>query len=348
MNLLAPIERAAYAAKRVLWRARRRRYRAGQSLSGPRVLVRMDAGIGNAVEATPLVQAVRMLWPRAKLSILPPPGDLFDDWNIVDEVVTAEGLRGRRFDHTFLAWSVERATRDFDPGTVHRAEGLFPLWQLRPEREIDLRPARALGWRGATPPLYVSMKPPPRPPPERFPESSCRIAIAPGGKPDHRWRNKRWPHFEELVTMLLDRHADAQILLIGTAADAVGALPDTPRVVDTRGRTLRETAWLLKRCRLAIGNDCGPMHIADAVMTPSLVLFGPTCDVKNGPLYRGVTVTSDIACSPCQYDLALLDGCPHGACLKDLPAARVAELADRILGSRGGEHAPRAAQVVAS
>jgi len=49
-----PLERMAYAAKRILWRARRRQYRAGQSVTGPRVLVRMDAGIGNAVEATPL------------------------------------------------------------------------------------------------------------------------------------------------------------------------------------------------------------------------------------------------------------------------------------------------------
>jgi ADP-heptose:LPS heptosyltransferase len=330
------LERAAYAVKRILWRASLRRYRATQGIAGPRVLVRMDAGIGNAVEATPLVQAVRTLWPRAKLAILPPPGGLFDGWSVPDEILDAEGLRGRRFDHTFLAWSVERSTAGFEPGRVHRAEGLFPLWQLRPERESNLEPVRALGWRGETPPLYVSLREPGRP----VPEGRRRIAIVPGSKTDHRWRHKRWPYFAELVPMLLDRHPDAQVVVIGSAIDDAGPLPATPRVVDARGTTLRETAWLLKRCDLAIGNDCGPMHIADAVMTPCLVLFGPTCDVKNGPRYRGVSVTSDLPCSPCQYDLELLDTCPHGNCLKSIPAARVAELAGRILATPPAMPAP--------
>jgi ADP-heptose:LPS heptosyltransferase len=321
--------RGIYALKRGLWRRRLARFRdaAKQSLVETRVLVRMDAGIGNAVEATPLVHAIRMHWPRAHLTILPPPGDLFDDWSIVDEVLASPGqLEGRTFAHTFLTWCVERPGADapFTPGRVHRAEGPFPHWQLRPEREVDLDPVRRLGYDGPAPPLYVSLKEPADAPPP----SDLRIAIAPGGKTEHRWRNKRWPHYAPLVDALLSKWPAAQVCVVGGAEDE---LPGE-RAVDLRGRhTLRETAWMLKHCRLVIGNDCGPTHIADAVMTPTLVLFGPTCEVKNGPRYRGATLSTDVSCSPCQYDLALLDSCADPRCLRELAVETVIERAAAML-----------------
>ena len=53
----------------------------------PRILIAMNAGVGNAVEATPLVQATRALWPGAELTLYEPPGDLFDDWCVVDNYI---------------------------------------------------------------------------------------------------------------------------------------------------------------------------------------------------------------------------------------------------------------------
>lgn len=321
----------AYALKRLAWRRNLRRYREklGDPLVSGRVLVRMDAGIGNAVEATPLVTAIRTLWPRIHLSILPPKGDLFGDWNLVDRVVgTPEAIAGERFDHTFVTWCVERPESHppFEPGFVHLAEGLFPDWQLRAERELNLDPLRMIGWDGPTPPLYVSLREPAAPPPP----AELRIGIAPGGKKEHRWRNKRWLHFDALVPALLDALPTAQVCVVGGPEDELTVSDD--RVLDLRGRyTLRETAWLLKSCRLAIGNDCGPTHIADAVMTPTLVLFGPTCEIKNGPRYRGATLAAQAGCSPCQYDLALLDKCAKPVCMESLAVENVLERATAML-----------------
>jgi ADP-heptose:LPS heptosyltransferase len=318
-------ERGVYALKKRLWRRRLARFRAAQRkrLVTGRVLVRMDAGIGNAVEATPLVQAIRTHWPRAHLTILPPHGDLLADWSIVDRVALSPvELEGQRFDHTFLTWCVERpgASAPFEPGRVHRAEGLFPHWQLRPEREVNLDSLRALGYDGPTPPLYVALKEPGN----SLPDHAFRIALAPGGKTDHRWRHKRWPHFRALAETLVRDHPDAQVCIVGGPEDELPS--EASQVCDLRGRhTLRETAWVLKQSRLVIGNDCGPTHIADAVLTPTLVLFGPTCEVKNGPRYRGETLSNDVACRPCQYQLTLLDSCADPRCMLDLTVETVTE-----------------------
>ena len=331
MTLKRGVIAGVYALKRLAWRRRVARYR--EKLARPlvhnRVLVRMDAGIGNAVEATPLVQALRMHWGRAHLTILPPHGDLFADWALVDRVARSpDELEAQTFDHTFVTWCGERPESHppFEPGLVHLAEGLFPHWQLRPEREVNLDALRVLGWTGPTPPLYVSLREPGDPPPP----SDCRIAIAPGGKPEHRWRNKRWPYFAELVAALRELRPDAQVCLVGGPEDEVPG--DLSGALDLRGRyTLRETAWILKHCRLAIGNDCGPMHIADAVMTPALVLFGPTCEIKNGPRYRGETLNTNVACSPCQYDHALLDTCAQPLCMTELAVEKVVSRAAVML-----------------
>ena len=323
-----------YAIKQRAWREKRERYReAGRHPPvSARVLVRMDAGIGNAVEATPLVQAVRALWPRVHLTIVPPAGDLFADWNVVDAIVRPDELAGKSFDSTFVTWSAEEPGDSplFTPGEVYRAQGLFPQWQLRPEREVNLDIARKLGFDGLTPPLYVSL----REPDDKPPAAARRIAIAPGGKPVHRWRHKRWPHYAELIHKLVVLYPDVQIRLIGNADDEIGgALRDTQRIVDLRGRhTLRETAWILRNSDLVIGNDCGPMHVADAVLARTLVLFGPTCELKNGPRYRGVTLSADAACSPCQYDDALLNSCADPVCMRTLTVDAVLAAARKLLG----------------
>ena len=71
----------------------------------PNILVLMNAGIGNAVEATPLVQAMRIAWPKANITIRHSFGDLFNDWDIIDYTAkTPAQLKEKAFDHTFVAW----------------------------------------------------------------------------------------------------------------------------------------------------------------------------------------------------------------------------------------------------
>lgn len=323
--------------KRVLRRLRLQRYRrkAHRPLVSVKILVVMNGGIGNAVFATPLVQAIRMRWPRAHITILPPKGDLFNGWCVADRVLAAgEPLYKAPFAHTFITWSsrIPECTASCDLGRVHRSEGVYARWLLKPEAEQNMKTIRRLGYRGPTPPLYVSL----RKPAEPIPPSSLRIALIPGGKPEHRWRHKRWPYYRPLVEALLAQYPDSRLCIIGARDDEFpGELPDAPQILDFRGRfTLRETAWVLKHCDLAIGNDCGPMHIADAVMTPSIVIFGPTCALKNGPVYRGMPLSRDAACSPCQYDPPLRDSCQDPRCMEELGVDTVLREADRTLADR--------------
>jgi len=316
-------ERGVYAAKRLLRRrilARRRALERAPAREES-LLVLMDAGMGNAVEATPLVQALRSLRPRARIAIVPPRGDLFDDWCVVDRVARGrEELSGIAFDATFVAWSAAVPDKCLVPGRIHRAEGLFRLHPLVHERDSNLRLARRLGYRGPTPPLYVSV----REPNEPLPPAEERIAVCPGGKPEHRWRHKRWMRWGELLGELRARRPGAQVVLLGAPEDEVGPLP--PGILDLRGRlTPRECAFVLRASAVAVGNDCGPMHVADAVLTPSVVLFGPTCEIKNGPRNRGLSLSSNAPCRPCQFDFALLDGCADPVCMKGIGVAAVAE-----------------------
>ena len=275
------------------------------------------------------MSALRVIWPRAEITAVVPSGDLFDDWCVPDRVVSSwDALSGESIDKTFVAWSAE--TPEDVPGEVFSAQRAFPDYLLRPEREVNMNLAREQGYQGDTPPLYVGMRRPEETPPDAF----RRVTIVPGAKPVHRWRNKRWPYYGALVERLVAKHADVQICVVGTTDDVVQDLPDHEQVFDLRGKyTLAETAWVLRNSDAVVGNDCGPAHIADAVLTPTIVLFGPTCELKNGPRYRGLAVSSDAPCSPCQYELEILDSCADPICMTALQPDTVLAAVEKTISS---------------
>ena len=110
----------------------------------------------------------------------------------------------------------------------------------------------------------------------------------------------RWP-------LRLTTDLDARILLTGgeserpiTAAIAA-ALPEPP--LDASGQTnLDQLAALLERCTLALGSDSGPLHLAVAVGTPTVHLYGPVSAAKFGPWgdpSRHVVLKTNWPCAPC-------------------------------------------------
>lgn len=293
----------------------------------PRVLVLMNGGIGNAIEATPVVQAVRMCWPGSRLVILAPPGDLFRDWCVVDQVVTKpDDLRGQTFDMAFVTHASEELLDD-----IEQRIGIGKIYSppfvggpfLKPEREYNTDMMRKLGYKGSSPPLYVAV----RQPELELLEANKRVVLAPGGKPLQKWRHKRWPYYPELARTLLKEYENANIYVVGTEQDDFeNPQPDNNRIIDCRGKlSLSETAWLMQHSTLAIGNDCGPMHIADAVQAKALVIFGSTCEIKNGPLYKAVTISSNVDFRPYQYDEKLLLECDDPIHLNKISVETVME-----------------------
>ena len=110
------------------------------------------------------------------------------------------------------------------------------------------------------------------------------IGINPGAS----MKAKRWPveRFAAVGAELADRY-DAQILVLGGPDDegrAAAIARSIPGALSVAGRArLGETAALLRRCRLLISGDTGPLHMAVALGIPSVGLFGPTNPGKYGP-----------------------------------------------------------------
>lgn len=103
------------------------------------------------------------------------------------------------------------------------------------------------------------------------------VALNPGAS----WPAKTWSagHFAELAAGLIEEQRASVLLVAGPGlredVDAVNALSGHGcPVVDTG--SLTRLAALIQRCRLYVSNDCGPMHVAAAVGTPTIGLFGPS------------------------------------------------------------------------
>jgi len=169
-------------------------------------------------------------------------------------------------------------------------------------------------------------------------EAGCFIQFHPAS----RWFFKCWP--VEQCAQLLAALVSRGELIVLTAApderekkmvDAILALAGVgDRAINLAGQfSLKELAALTTRAKLFIGVDSAPMHIAAAVGTPSVALFGPSGDKEWGPwMVPSEIVTSDYPCRPCG-----LDGCGGGKvseCLTTIPASRVLAAVDRLLAGR--------------
>jgi len=114
------------------------------------------------------------------------------------------------------------------------------------------------------------------------------LGIGPGA----HWPPKIWPprRFVELVAEL--RSEFHGIVLLGDSTDAAPAREIAAAAllacVDLCGRTsILEAAAVLGRCACFIGNDSGPGHLAAAVGTPTLTLFGPGDPARYRPWGAG-------------------------------------------------------------
>jgi lipopolysaccharide heptosyltransferase II len=121
-----------------------------------------------------------------------------------------------------------------------------------------------------------------------------------------RWPTKRWPpeSFAAAADQL-QREGLGPVVLIGgpderPAAQAVKALMKTEPVDLTGATQPGLLPALLKSAALLLTNDSGPMHVAAAVGTPVVALFGPTSPIRTGPYGKQhLVLTSGVPCSPC-------------------------------------------------
>jgi lipopolysaccharide heptosyltransferase II len=207
------------------------------------------------------------------------------------------------------------------PAGMHHAEKLFTLGSAgggRPWSRDDLRPRLypGDGERQAVDAILASGNPDARP----------LVAVAPGSV----WATKRWPHYPALARALAGR---ARIVVVGGHDDAalaqeILAAAGDAGAVDATGRlTLLASAELIGRARVIVSNDSAPLHLASAVGTPTIAVFGPTVPAFGfGPLAPRSAIVEDdmLACRPC--DRHGPSRCPlgHWKCMLDQSPARVA------------------------
>ncbi len=161
------------------------------------------------------------------------------------------------------------------------------------------------------------------------------IALHCGG---HYFIRKRWPtvHFIELI-LELRRQFGVEVALVGGAEDvensmAIQAL--APGVINAVGKLrLAQTAALLNRCQLFIGNDSGPLHLAVAVGVPTIGLYGPTDPAQFYPYHppEHTFIYKNYPCSPC-YKFGggiwqFVPKCSRSYCME---AISVAEVLDNV------------------
>jgi heptosyltransferase-2 len=103
------------------------------------------------------------------------------------------------------------------------------------------------------------------------------------------------------------------------------------------GRTsLDELGGVLRRCALLVGNDAGVAHLASAVGTPVVAVFGPFNHHTWRPLGRSLVVRADppLPCMPCVnrgFSRGYPEGCPPRYCLREVTPAMVVAAAEQVL-----------------
>lgn len=159
-----------------------------------------------------------------------------------------------------------------------------------------------------------------------------------GGIEERCWEPEK---FQRLLRRLLDDGWDACVL--GGGADAVmarqicHALPKE-RIIDLIGTaSLWQSAAILSRSRLFIGTDSGLLHLASAVGTPVVALFGAGIEAKWAPRgSRSRILNHHLSCSPCTR-FGYTPRCPiHVQCLREISVDEVARAAQELLRSGGG------------
>lgn len=153
-----------------------------------------------------------------------------------------------------------------------------------------------------------------------------------------QWDPARWATVADRIA----RQSAARIVLTGSEAEIplaraiAGHMTETALIMagDTRIGTL---AALLARSVLALGPDSGPLHLAAAVGTPTVALFGPADPDEFrpwGPPARHLVLVSDIGCRPCRILDWPGDSVENHPCVREISLERVVEAAHRAMSAQ--------------
>ena len=325
------------------------------------ILVVRAGALGDTLMATPVVRALGERYPDASIDVLcsdaavvllelhPRVDRLFSlKWRNLPYAISpekrrlAKQLRARHYD---LAVLLERAPRYRE--LLDRAD----IGEIRSFRESPFDPKahaiennlRAAGIHGSTDMELVVSENDERKAHEFLdglgrPLVGLHVGYGPRGKKrDQSMRLKGWAleNFIELGERLVEDGAN--LVLTGSADDRPDVNKLSARVParDIAGRTsVRELAAVIQKLDLFVSVDSGPAHMAAAVGTPLVVLWGPAILEQVRPMSSTSPVTvvrHAVPCAPC-YDTPLMKTCQQNICMEGITTGKVFSDARRLLG----------------
>jgi lipopolysaccharide heptosyltransferase II len=327
-----------------------------QSRDPRRILVVLHGAIGDVVRAMPLAMRLRKAFRAARIAwaVEPAAAPLLDGHPAIDERIVFRRDRGARAFGEFL---LEVRRRRFDlvldlqrhlkSGVVSRASGaprrigfhrrnskegnwLFQTETIPPQEHFSSKLRQYLAFAD-----HLGLEAGPvefglRVAPEEA--DRARALVAAIGRPfvaafvGSTWPSRFWlaEATAEVLREVSRRFGLGAVLLGGRGEEEFGArvAAASPRgTLNLVGRLgLREAAAVLAEARAAFGPDSGPMHIASAVGTPVVSLWGATSPRRSAPFgYEDLAVVAGVACHPCY-----LRRCPIGRlCMQTLRPERV-------------------------
>jgi 3-deoxy-D-manno-octulosonic-acid transferase/heptosyltransferase-1 len=150
------------------------------------------------------------------------------------------------------------------------------------------------------------------------------------------WETKLWDEakFAALCDLIVT-DLDLPVVFTGERHEGtiarIRSLMQAPSISVAGGTSLRELAVLYKKASLLLTTDSGPMHLAAAVGTPVVALFGPTSPERTGPYGSGHTIIRrGLPCSPC-----FRKTCETVECMKIITVDEVFQAVRKRIGIDG-------------
>jgi len=137
------------------------------------------------------------------------------------------------------------------------------------------------------------------------------------------WDTKLWDNekFAKLADLIQDK-LKIKVIFTGSESKSIEEITSKmeSKGINLGGKTsLMQLACLFKKALMVITTDSGPMHLAAAVETPVIAIFGPTDPSRTGPYGKGHTIIrTNLSCSPC-----FLKKCKTTNCMKNITPEQV-------------------------
>ena len=323
-----------------------------------RILVRAPNWVGDVVLSLPALRDLRRQFPAARLEVLARPwvGEVYGAVSEVDAVIESRGLaadaaalRGR-FDLGVLlpnsfasAFTLWRAGIPERWGYATDARGLLLTSSCRVPAQLRGQ-SQVYYYRAMLEGLGLAASGPPDASlacPEAWARDGATllgdegpwIGVNPGA---FYGTAKRWaPERFAATAALVARRTGARIAIVGAASERplgerVAAQLGVPARVLCGETTLAGLVGVLRRLRLLLTNDSGPMHLAAALGTPLVAVFGSTDWTETAPFSeRARVVREETECAPCR-----LRECPiDHRCMSRVRIDRVAAAALELLAA---------------